>query len=457
MKKLLFLLLGAAVALLIAGLAGCSLPGQPSGTPPEGVVSVDNLLAGLDQLEGPSSRSLAVAGRTVFALPGGGSLSTQDLSAYLAAIRNGFASYLSSCTGGHPYLVQAIKVPLTGSTSGLVWVPFTWWKSLTAPVIAYQHGTQVYRECAPSRFNANPLAVFSSPDPTGALQNYVECVVGGLMASAGYIVVMPDYQGFGDSTTVHPYVTQALGDSVRDMVSTVRAMLSKSIVKAGPRLFLTGYSEGGYATMAGARSLQQAGIPVAATVPCDGAYSLSDVMLGQMMSGTAVKVPSYLLYTASGYNALYPAVVTYQTLLADPWNTLMLNDNLFDGKHTNAEVSSAVPADTIPSSMLSDSAKSTLLAPGGDVYNLLAANDGWVGWWPQTPLILVHCRADDVVPYANATAARDYYAGFGIPVPIVDVPPVPFIDTLLGSIHTAAYPTAMLAAFTAIQEVNSGL
>jgi hypothetical protein len=36
------------------------------------------------------------------------------------------------------------------------------------------------------------------------------------------------------------------------------------------------------------------------------------------------------------------------------------------------------------------------------------------------------------------------------------VQPVPFIAQVLGSNHVAAYPTAMLAAFTAIDTVNRG-
>jgi hypothetical protein len=120
-----------------------------------------------------------------------------------------------------------------------------------APVIAYQHSTHVYRECAPSHYNANPFAILWAKDLTGALQNYVECIVGGLMASAGYIVAMPDYAGFGASGAMHPYVHLSLGRSVEGIVA-----LALAHGTANGNVSPTGYSEGGYATMAGAKALQ---------------------------------------------------------------------------------------------------------------------------------------------------------------------------------------------------------
>jgi pimeloyl-ACP methyl ester carboxylesterase len=448
----------AVILLLLAGLSVCTMTDQGAGAPPPDALSFDQLLEGLDGLQGTATQSPSAPGMSVFRLPTGSLLSSADLSSYINAIKRDLAAYIYSCTGGRPYLVVPTRVPLVGSTSGLAWVPFTWGQSRSFPIISYQHGTQVYRECAPSRFNANPLAILSSPDLTGALQNYVECIVGGLMASAGYIVVMPDYQGFGDSSAGHPYVHRFLGDSVRDIVVWAKRFFKNRTVSANQKLYLTGYSEGGYATMAGARSLQQpaVSVPVTAIVPCDGPYSLSEVMLGQMLSGAEVEVPSYLLYTASGYYAAepqrMPSVVT--TLLLPPWFLAVGPDGLFNGTHTNAEVGYAVPPTTIPKDMLTVGAYGDLVGKTGLVYQLLTESDAWQGWVPAAPLVFVHCRDDDVVPYANAVKAQEFYfKTFGKLVPIVDVPAIPFIASLMGSNHIAAYPTAMLAAFKIIRTV----
>ena len=323
-------------------------------------------------------------------------------------------------------------------------MPFTLnpWKKF--PVISYQHGTQVNRECAPSCFNSNPLAILANPDLTGALQNYVECIVGGLMASAGYIVVMPDYAGFGSSpATHHPYVNLALGKSVAGIVT-----YAVSNFRDNGTVYLTGYSEGGYATMAGALALSSVGLAASKVVPCDGPYDLSGTMRAQMLYGTDVKVPSYLLYTASGYKAVHSGAVEYDKLLLSDYAKFLTTEDQFDGNHTNAQIS-ALDLPTTPSQMLIDGSANALLAlppagdgSGGAVYQLLAANNAWSGWGTLVKPVFVHCPIDDVVPAANAAVA----AGI-LGCETRWVAPVPFVAQVMGSIHVGAYPTAMLEAF----------
>jgi pimeloyl-ACP methyl ester carboxylesterase len=488
MKRAMFSLGRVALVLLILlALATCVPPGGQSGTAPEGALSVDDLLANLDALQGSAARNLTPAGRSVFTTQAGKQISITDLAAYLNTIKQGFASAVRA--HGTPYLV--LPVPIASypskaadgitdvSLSGLMWVPFTWGRHLDAPIISLQHGTQVYRPSAPSRFNVNPLAVFSSPDQSGAIQNYVECIVGGLMASAGYIVVMPDYPGFGSSFDPHPFVQRSLGNSVRDLVAAAKIKLSGPVVPSN-KVFLTGYSEGGYATIVGAQALQDAAsaansplswASIRAVVPCDGPYDLTGAMLAQM-TGAAVKVPFYLLYTVFGYQSAYPSVIgtDYKvggvSLLTDTAFKLLTVQTIFDGKHTNAQM----PTNLGPSEMLNVPYANALVAPpspwvpgpfGGPVYNLLWANNGYISanpylvWVPSAPVYLVHCPDDDVIPIQNAENALAALSTTGASVSIVRVPSVPFIDTLLGSVHAAAYPTAMLAAFAKIELVNS--
>ena len=447
------------ILLLLAGLSVCTMSDLSEGEPPEDALSFDQLLASLDELQGPATQDPSAPGKTVFNLPDGSLFGSADLSAYLNAIKRDLAAYIYSCTGGAPYLVvsrtltwDADPGPAVVPESGLMWVPVTWWgRWISTPIISYQHGTQVYRECAPSKFNANPLAILVHPDLTGALQNYVECIVGALMATAGYTVVMPDYAGFGSSQKIHPYVHHSLGDSVVGALIEARRKLASRGVRPANALYLTGYSEGGYAAMAGARALQAAMIPVTGIVACAGPYDLSGTMRLQMLSETLIPAPHYLPYTASGYRAAEPSIMpALSLLLSDPWDDRA--DEYFDGTHTNAEVGAAVPASTIPVSMLTAAAISTYLAsPGGTVYQLLEANNAWQGWTPQCPLAFVHCPDDDVVPDENAAVAQLYYASKGIPVPVIPVTAVPFIESVLGTTHVAAYPPAMLTAFKLIR------
>jgi pimeloyl-ACP methyl ester carboxylesterase len=444
----------ALVALLVlAVLAGCPFPGpQVEPPPPEETLSFDQLIANLDALQGPAAKDLGA---------GALALSAADLALYLDAIKTDLAAFVKSRMGGTPYLVTARKMSWDGPhgrESGLMWVPVAW--GLKAPIILYQHGTQVYQECAPSRYNSNPLAVFWSPDLTGALQNYVECTVGALMASAGYIVVMPDYEGFGDSTAPdHPYVTLKLGESVKGALQRAKdCFWWWSAVKPSGKVFITGYSEGGYAAMAGAIALQAAGgLPagytVKAVLPCDGAYDLSGTMLAQMLSKAPIAMPGYLLYTTSGYHAVYPDAISFTGLLVEPYAARAAM--LFNGEHTNAEVALAEPVDKTPYSMLQPAARDALEAKSGDVYARLSWNDAWCGWKPgdSTPVYFIHCPDDEVVPPSNVTAAMANLPS-SVPVQVIPVPAVPMIATLLGTQHVAAFPTAMVAAFLKIDSLN---
>ena len=78
------------------------------------------------------------------------------------------------------------------------------------------------------------------------------------LAATGYIVVVPDYPGMGIDPGVHPYCHKSLSYSVIDMIRAVRdsGLLQNWQVKWDGRLYLMGYSEGGYATMVTAQELQ---------------------------------------------------------------------------------------------------------------------------------------------------------------------------------------------------------
>ena len=465
MKKQVYSAGRVGVALLLLMLLAACVPPTPQSEPePQGLLSFDDLTAKLDSLQGAAARCLTPTGASILTTLSGSPIRPQDLFTYLNYLKQNFGNYVKSITNGSPYHVVPIRVssypsadannhPL--SLSGLMWVPFTGGKHLAAPIISFQHGTQVLRSCAPSQFDADPLSVFLNKDQSGALQNYVECIVGGLMASAGYIVLMPDYPGFGESYAPHPFVHTSLGNSVRDLILAARERL-RGVVTPSDKLFLTGYSEGGYATMAGAKVAAAAGIRVTGVVPCDGPYDISGVMLIGMLSGQPVMFPWYLLYTVFGYHSAYPGYpghqspFDYDALLNSPysWETPVL----FNGNHTDAELSAAVPPSVIPISMLTSGAVTSLSTQNGTAYDDLRLNNGYANWNVAAGLVFVDCQQDDVIPYQNTVVAATVLGG----AQIVWVNPLPFVYQVLGSTHVAAFGPAMLAALTAIETMNRG-
>ena len=82
------------------------------------------------------------------------------------------------------------------------------------PLVSVQHGTETKRE------------LVASISPT----NSTEGIVGLIMASMGYLVVVPDYLGFGTSNVMHPYTHAA--SLIPSIVDIMRAGKSYSTPKS---------------------------------------------------------------------------------------------------------------------------------------------------------------------------------------------------------------------------------
>ena len=150
--------------------------------------------------------------------------------------------------------------------SGLVSVPQKP-AGATSPVLGYQHGTLFRDAEAPSN-------------------NAVASEVAVVLASLGYIVLAPDYVGFGASRgTRHPYLLAAPSAAATvDFLTATRTWRSQANVADNGQLFLTGYSEGGYVTMATHRALQASASPhlqqLRMVVPGAGPYNVQTTMDG---------------------------------------------------------------------------------------------------------------------------------------------------------------------------------
>ena len=109
----------------------------------------------------------------------------------------------------------------------------------SSPVVSYQHATITKDIEAPSN-----MMTLASPEV--------------VMASLGYIVLSADYVGYGVSKGAsHPYMLSGPSSSaVIDMLTAARYWRQTQQVADNQQLFLAGYSEGGYVTMATLRALQ---------------------------------------------------------------------------------------------------------------------------------------------------------------------------------------------------------
>lgn len=280
-----------------------------------------------------------------------------------------------------------------------------------SPVLSYQHGTIFRDEEAPSN---------------NAVPNEVAVV----LASLGYVVLAPDYVGFGTSRdTPHPYLLATpTAAAVIDFLSASTTWREQNQVADNGQLFLTGYSEGGYATMAAHRELQASGSPHLAklrmTVVGAGPYDVQSTLDGlidvvkdkQPVVGALIN-PGFLRYLGgSAQREVRRAVL--RGLLPDD------ADVAYDTRFLD--------------SFFADDTRAIL--QDSSVYD----------WRPQVPVALFHSRNDRTVAYASSTrtfeAMRTQGAGDLVTLddcglaPGGHIPCVPpFVEFMLGRIGTVVH------------------
>ncbi|WP_337185430.1 alpha/beta fold hydrolase, partial [Phenylobacterium sp.] len=157
----------------------------------------------------------------------------------------------------------------------------------------------------------------STPD-TGGLAAAI------VFAGNGYALVAPDYPGLGVSEGRHPYyITDSIIPSITAIIDAVRPF---SGVGDAP-VFLTGFSQGGWAAMQTLHALEARGDRVLAAAPVAGAFDLRNLSLPVAMKGDAASHSLYLAYAAWGQSA-YLGHELESVLTPDMADTV---DRLFSG------------------------------------------------------------------------------------------------------------------------------
>ncbi len=220
-----------------AGLVACGGGGGGAGTataPPPVVVvpPIDPIVVTV----GPGEFKSATALKT-FALADIAKAVADSAGALPAvvpkyAVKSYKLEYLTLDGDGRQVLASALvnvpDKPATASASG----------SVTGPVLALQHGTTARDAEAPTNYvRASEVSV--------------------VLASVGYQVLAPDYVGYGSSKgKEHPYLLAAPSASVvLDMLTAAKYWRQTTQQLDNGQLFLAGYSEGGYVSVAASRAL----------------------------------------------------------------------------------------------------------------------------------------------------------------------------------------------------------
>jgi predicted esterase len=311
------------------------------------------------------------------------------------------------------------------NASGLMALPKT---NAGVAMLSFHHGTITNRADAPSNFSPSDFNTISYA----------------AMASVGFIGVIPDYLGFGTSSSIlHPYyVEDVMASTILDMLKAGAELAQQKGIQFNGKLFLAGYSEGGYVTMAAHKAIEENtldGFTLIASFPGAGAYDLTG-MQEHIFSLDEYSDPHYLAYMARAYQLHYKEDDLLTDFFKEPYASRI--PGLFDGQKGADEINSQLTstiADLIQENILADINTDTKYAYLKNAF----AENSLTDWAPQVKMFMYHGLSDTTVPYQNSVDTFNKLLSNGTTTSTVTLTPLegthssaiePYIADLIGKL-----------------------
>jgi pimeloyl-ACP methyl ester carboxylesterase len=243
------------------------------------------------------------------------------------------------------------------------------------------------------------------------------------------IGVVPDYIGFGESKEYfHPYyVAEATASAVIDNLKAARELALKNKVSFNEKLFLAGYSQGGYATMAAHQYIEANGLNnfnLIASFPASGGYDVKK-MQEYFFRQTTYDQPHYMAYVALAYQNYYGWNNVVQELFKEPYASRI--PTLFNDTNSpsaiNAQLTNTIP-DLITADLLqhidTDARYAGLVKAFKD--------NSPVNWTPKVKMYMYHGDADTTVPYQNSVDTYNNFISNGASTSVITFTTLPGAD-----------------------------
>ena len=295
------------------------------------------------------------------------------------------------------YQGKAIKA------SGLLAVP----QNLTAPapLLSTQHGTMFRDADAPTNFPST----FSGFE---------------LFASAGFVTLIPDYIGYGISKDIfHPYYDQKhSGLAVVDMIKAAKSYAKKESINLNNNLFLVGYSEGGYVTMAAQKEIEthpEHQLTVTGAAAGAGGYDLTG-MLSAVTSGQSYGNPSYLAFVLQSYNTTYNWNRPLTEFFREPYASKI--PELYNGNFGAGTINNSLSKN--PSELFTETFYANLKKPEAEqALKQALVDNSFLNWVPKSPTRLYHGTADQSVFFQTSQTVYDRFKAAGATnVELISIP-----------------------------------
>jgi pimeloyl-ACP methyl ester carboxylesterase len=324
--------------------------------------------------------------------------------------------------------------------------------SNSRPVLLYAHGTSLQK----------------SYDMADIANNTEARLAAAVFAAQGFIVVAPNYAGYGGSSLgYHAYLDRV--QEAADMIDALRAARS-SFDAIGARdsgkLLVTGYSQGGFVALATQRAMQELNngeFTLTAAAGMSGPYAIArfgdDLFGGAPRDGATVIVPTIVnaaqhasaaIYRTPGevYEAPYAATIVdlvpgtlgSSELVSQgklPATSLFAQDSMPQapghtqyfgpGNLIRSDYRAAYLADMALHPCGQDAAAPLSCAPAQNLRKWLLRND-LRSYLPAAPTLLCGGHDDPVVPYFNTTATSAYFRARGASITELDIDDTPSLN-----------------------------
>jgi hypothetical protein len=343
-----------------------------------------------------------------------------------AAAATGFEGVPSARYGVTAYRLIYRTVDHDGhptTASGLVVLPAGQRGALT--VGEYLHGTMPTKAYAPS------------VDPTST-----DGLIAAMFAGAGLAGIAPDYLGLGLGPGRHPYIdTRTETSASADLLLAANSFAARHGVVFKRDVLVTGFSQGGRASLALGRALQRGDVGrfrLGAVHAVAGPYDLAGTELPAAFDGrlTPATAAFYLAYFVTAWNRTVGLYDTPRDAFRLPYAGTV--EGLFDGSHDYEEIVAGLPDS--PEKLFTPRFLAKLKHPSGAYLKALTEADQICDWTPTVPIHLYTGTADtDVVP-ANADVCAATLTGHGATVAIHSMGQVDHFGTAF-----AAYPQIVRA------------
>ncbi|WP_145513487.1 alpha/beta hydrolase family protein [Yersinia massiliensis] len=276
------------------------------------------------------------------------------------------------------------------TASGLLAIPDT--KSATFPLVSYQHGTVYGKQQVPS-----------FPE-----QSLETALMIAQFAGQGYVVIGADYFGMGESTEPEGYMVKGSHQQASyDMLQASRVVLQQMHITT-PKLFIAGWSQGGFVTMAFLEKLEQIKVPVVAAVTASAPTDIFMTLNGFLnfpRKNDADWVPTLFILSAFSFEHYYGVPGLARSVINDDYYEVARK--AYEKKPFNA---ADIPTD------LHKLVRSEYFDPqffATSAYGRLIADTQAYRWVIKTPVRNYYGEADEAISIGLGKLPMTYQQAMG--------------------------------------------